>query len=69
MTDTEIIRWQTEPDGVVVLTMDDPAQSANTLSERFVAALGDTVARLREEREHIAGGGAHLGEEDVLRRR
>ena len=46
MTDTEIIRWQTESDGIVVLTMDDPAQSANTLSERFVTALGDTVARL-----------------------
>src|SRR5216684_2258257 len=55
MTDTEIIRWQTEPDGVLVLTMDDPAQSANTLSERFVTALGDTVARLKQEREHIAG--------------
>ena len=55
MTDTEIIRWQTEPDGVVVLTMDDPAQSANTMSERFVTALGGTVARLKQEREHIAG--------------
>src|SRR5216684_8453142 len=55
MTDTEIIRWQTEPDGVVVLTMDDPAQSANTLSEPFVTALGDTIARLKQEREHIAG--------------
>ena len=55
MADTEIIRWQTEPDGIVVLTMDDPAQSANTMSERFVTALGDTVARLKQEREHIAG--------------
>ena len=55
MTDTEIIRWQTEPDGVVVLTMDDPAQSANTLSGRFVTALGEVVARLKQEREHIAG--------------
>src|ERR1700736_2406993 len=55
MTDTEIIRWQTESDGIVVLTMDDPAQSANTMSEGFVAALGDTVARLKQEREHIAG--------------
>src|SRR5260370_36492998 len=55
MTDTEIIRWQTEPDGVVALTMDDPAQSANTLSGRFVTALGDAVARLQREREHIAG--------------
>src|SRR5260370_6182168 len=55
MTDTEIIRWQTESDGIVVLTMDDPAQSANTMSERFVTALGDTVARLKQERDHITG--------------
>src|SRR6204780_3380748 len=55
MTDTEIIRWQTESDGIVVLTMDDPAQSANTLSERFVTALGEVVARLKQEREHITG--------------
>ena len=55
MTDTEIIRWQTESDGIVVLTMDDPAQSANTMSERFVTALGDTVARLKQEREYITG--------------
>ena len=55
MTDTEIIRWQTEPDGVVVLTMDDPAQSANTLSGRFVTALGEVVARLEREREYITG--------------
>jgi 3-hydroxyacyl-CoA dehydrogenase/enoyl-CoA hydratase/3-hydroxybutyryl-CoA epimerase len=55
MTDTKIIRWQTDQDGVVVLTLDDPAQSANTLSEQFVAALRDTVARLEAEREHITG--------------
>jgi 3-hydroxyacyl-CoA dehydrogenase/enoyl-CoA hydratase/3-hydroxybutyryl-CoA epimerase len=55
MTDTEIIRWQTESDGIVVLTMDDPAQSANTMSERFVTALGATVTRLKQEREYITG--------------
>ena len=46
MTDTEIIRWQTERDGIVVLTMDDPAQPSNTISARFVTALGEVVARL-----------------------
>jgi 3-hydroxyacyl-CoA dehydrogenase / enoyl-CoA hydratase / 3-hydroxybutyryl-CoA epimerase len=55
MTDTEMIRWQAGPDGVVVLTMDDPAQSANTMSAPFVTALSGTVARLRRERDHIAG--------------
>jgi 3-hydroxyacyl-CoA dehydrogenase / enoyl-CoA hydratase / 3-hydroxybutyryl-CoA epimerase len=65
MTDTDItdtgpagaglIRWQTDTDGVVILTMDAPGQSANTLSEQFVAALTETVARLQTERESITG--------------
>ena len=55
MTDTDIIRWQTHTDGVVVLIMDAPGQSANTLSEQFVTALTETVARLRAERDSIAG--------------
>jgi 3-hydroxyacyl-CoA dehydrogenase / enoyl-CoA hydratase / 3-hydroxybutyryl-CoA epimerase len=55
VTDTEIIRWQAGEDGIVVLTMDAPGQSANTLSEQFVAALTQTVGRLRDEREQIAG--------------
>jgi 3-hydroxyacyl-CoA dehydrogenase/enoyl-CoA hydratase/3-hydroxybutyryl-CoA epimerase len=55
VSETEIIRWRRDPDGVVVLTMDDPAQSASTLNQRFVAALADTVERLRRERDDIAG--------------
>src|SRR5712664_593647 len=55
MTDNDIIRWQSDTDGVVVLTMDAPGQSANTLSEQFVNALTDTVARLRAERDGITG--------------
>jgi 3-hydroxyacyl-CoA dehydrogenase/enoyl-CoA hydratase/3-hydroxybutyryl-CoA epimerase len=55
MTDHDIIRWQSDTDGVVVLTMDAPGQSANTLSEQFVAALTGTVARLRAERDVVAG--------------
>src|SRR3984885_15019841 len=58
MTDahpTDIIRWQADADGVAVLTMDAPRQSANTLSEQFVSALAGTVARLRAERDHITG--------------
>jgi 3-hydroxyacyl-CoA dehydrogenase / enoyl-CoA hydratase / 3-hydroxybutyryl-CoA epimerase len=54
-TDTDIIRWQTGADDIVVLTMDAPGQSANTLSEQFVTALAGTVARLRAERDHITG--------------
>jgi 3-hydroxyacyl-CoA dehydrogenase/enoyl-CoA hydratase/3-hydroxybutyryl-CoA epimerase len=52
---TDFIRWQADADGVVVLTMDAPGQSANTLSEQFVTALTETVARLRAERDHVTG--------------
>ena len=53
--DTDIIRWQAGEDGIVVLTMDAPGQTANTLSEQFVTELTETVARLRAERDNITG--------------
>src|SRR6202161_4121173 len=52
---TDIISWRTDADGIVVLTMDAPGQSANTLSEQFVTALTETIARLRAERDHVTG--------------
>ena len=55
MSDTEIIRWQRDPDGVVVLTMDDPTQSANMLNQCFVTALNGTVGRLQQDRDQITG--------------
>ena len=36
---TETIRWEQDPDGVVILTMDDPNQSANTMNEAFAAVV------------------------------
>ncbi|MCW2500418.1 MAG: 3-hydroxybutyryl-CoA epimerase [Frankiales bacterium] len=55
MASTDSIRWEADADGVVVLTMDDPGQSANTLSEAFVASLAATVDRLERERDAITG--------------
>jgi 3-hydroxyacyl-CoA dehydrogenase/enoyl-CoA hydratase/3-hydroxybutyryl-CoA epimerase len=55
MASTDIIRWERDADGIVVLIMDDPGQSANTLSEQFVSALEDTVARLKSERDDLTG--------------
>ena len=49
------IRWARDADGIVVLTLDDPAQSANTMNAAFLEALRETVARLEDEREQIAG--------------
>jgi enoyl-CoA hydratase/carnithine racemase len=32
MTDSSTIRWERDDDGVVILTLDDPNQSANTMN-------------------------------------
>ena len=50
-----MIRWDAGTDGIVVLTMDDPDQNANTMNETFVRSLGSTVERLEAERDGITG--------------
>ncbi|MGH2871430.1 MAG: enoyl-CoA hydratase-related protein, partial [Solirubrobacteraceae bacterium] len=49
------IRWERDADGVVVLTLDDPSQSANTMNAAFLQSLRDTVTRLEAERDDLAG--------------
>ncbi|MCX4094460.1 3-hydroxyacyl-CoA dehydrogenase NAD-binding domain-containing protein [Nocardia sp. alder85J] len=51
----QLIRWQLEPDGIVVLVLDDPTASANTMNRQFLAALTATLDRLESERETIRG--------------
>jgi 3-hydroxyacyl-CoA dehydrogenase/enoyl-CoA hydratase/3-hydroxybutyryl-CoA epimerase len=51
----ESIRWDRDEDGVVVLTLDDPERSANTMNQRFIESLGEAVDRLESERDEIAG--------------
>jgi 3-hydroxyacyl-CoA dehydrogenase / enoyl-CoA hydratase / 3-hydroxybutyryl-CoA epimerase len=55
MTEQSTIRWEQDADGVVVLTMDDPNQSANTMNLAFVESLGRVVERLEAEKDGIAG--------------
>src|SRR5215210_559209 len=54
MTDT--IRYDRDDAGIVTLTLDDPAHSANTMSEAFGRDLDATLDRLAEERDDVAGG-------------
>src|SRR3982751_5876209 len=49
------IRWEQDADGVVVLTLDDPSSSANTMNDAYVAAMGETVDRLEREKDSIRG--------------
>jgi 3-hydroxyacyl-CoA dehydrogenase / enoyl-CoA hydratase / 3-hydroxybutyryl-CoA epimerase len=50
-----MIRWDRDDDGIVVLTIDDPDASANTMTDAFKAELHDVVSRLKAARHEIAG--------------
>jgi 3-hydroxyacyl-CoA dehydrogenase/enoyl-CoA hydratase/3-hydroxybutyryl-CoA epimerase len=49
------IRWERSDDGIVVLTLDDPAQSANTMNAAYAESMGKTVERLQAEKDQITG--------------
>ena len=65
---TDAIRYAKDHDNIVVLTLDMPGQSANTMNADYRAAMEATLDRLEAEQQRIAGA-PHLGEEDLLRRR
>jgi 3-hydroxyacyl-CoA dehydrogenase/enoyl-CoA hydratase/3-hydroxybutyryl-CoA epimerase len=52
---SETIRWEQDADGVVILTLDDPNQSANTMNEAYKASMHATVERLEAEKDSITG--------------
>jgi 3-hydroxyacyl-CoA dehydrogenase/enoyl-CoA hydratase/3-hydroxybutyryl-CoA epimerase len=49
------IRWESDAEGVVVLTLDDPSSSANTMNDAYVASMGETIDRLVAEKESVRG--------------
>ncbi|MDI5979323.1 3-hydroxyacyl-CoA dehydrogenase NAD-binding domain-containing protein [Amycolatopsis magusensis] len=55
MTEAKTIRWDKDADGIVVLTLDDPKQSANTMNADFRESLGVVVDRLEAEKDSITG--------------
>lgn len=52
---TEAIRYDKGQDQIVVLTIDMPGQSANTMNAVYREAMAACVARLQAEQESIAG--------------
>ena len=52
---TDAIRYEKGQDNIVVLTMDMPGQSANTMNAEYRAAMGSIVDRLEAEKDTIAG--------------
>ncbi|HWF52060.1 MAG TPA: enoyl-CoA hydratase-related protein, partial [Solirubrobacteraceae bacterium] len=55
MSDNSTIRWDRDDDGVVVLTLDDPNQSANTMNAAYAESMKATVDRLEAEKDDITG--------------
>jgi 3-hydroxyacyl-CoA dehydrogenase/enoyl-CoA hydratase/3-hydroxybutyryl-CoA epimerase len=50
-----MINYSKDPNGIVTLTIDMPNQAVNTMNAAFQAALADSVARLEQEKDGIAG--------------
>jgi 3-hydroxyacyl-CoA dehydrogenase / enoyl-CoA hydratase / 3-hydroxybutyryl-CoA epimerase len=55
MSESTTIRWDRDEDGIVVLTLDDPNQSANTMNAAYKESMAATADRLESERDEIAG--------------
>ncbi len=49
------VRYEQDADGIVVLTLDDPTSSANTMNELYTASMGAAVQRLEAERDTVTG--------------
>jgi 3-hydroxyacyl-CoA dehydrogenase/enoyl-CoA hydratase/3-hydroxybutyryl-CoA epimerase len=52
---TDSIRWDLDDQGIVTLTLDDPGKSANTINDRYVTSMNQTLDRLEAERGSITG--------------
>ncbi|MDL9935174.1 3-hydroxyacyl-CoA dehydrogenase NAD-binding domain-containing protein [Gordonia sp. ABSL1-1] len=50
-----MINWEKDADGVVILTMDDPNQGANTMNALYQSSMAATVERLVAEKDDITG--------------
>jgi 3-hydroxyacyl-CoA dehydrogenase / enoyl-CoA hydratase / 3-hydroxybutyryl-CoA epimerase len=52
---TNMITWEKDADGVVVLTMDEAGAGANTMNDVFISSLEETLDRMEAEKEDIVG--------------
>ncbi|MDV6011714.1 3-hydroxyacyl-CoA dehydrogenase NAD-binding domain-containing protein [Haloechinothrix sp. LS1_15] len=55
MTENKTIRWEQDSDGIVVLTLDDPKQSANTMNADYIDSMLAILDRLEAEKDSITG--------------
>jgi 3-hydroxyacyl-CoA dehydrogenase / enoyl-CoA hydratase / 3-hydroxybutyryl-CoA epimerase len=55
MSGSTTIGWEQDDDGVVILTLDDPNQSANTMNAAYKESMAATAERLSAEKDSITG--------------
>jgi 3-hydroxyacyl-CoA dehydrogenase/enoyl-CoA hydratase/3-hydroxybutyryl-CoA epimerase len=55
MAESTTIKWEQDEDGIVLLTLDDPSQSANTMNRAYAESMATTVDRLEAEKDEITG--------------
>jgi 3-hydroxyacyl-CoA dehydrogenase/enoyl-CoA hydratase/3-hydroxybutyryl-CoA epimerase len=55
VTEQKAVRWEKGADGIAVVTLDDPGRSANTMNERYLAAMGQVVDELVAAKDELAG--------------
>ncbi len=55
MSESKTIQWDQGDDGIVVLTIDDPSQGANTMNADYIESMGVIIDRLEAEKESIEG--------------
>ena len=55
MAESTTIKWDKGDDGIVILTLDDPNQSANTMNAAYAESISATVDRLEAEKDDIKG--------------
>ena len=58
MTETNqqsAVRYERDGDNIVVLTLDDPTSSANTMNDLYKKSMATAVGRLEAEKDDIAG--------------
>ena len=49
------VRYDRGDDGIVVLTLDDPTSSANTMNDLYKESMAEAVERLESEKDDITG--------------
>jgi 3-hydroxyacyl-CoA dehydrogenase/enoyl-CoA hydratase/3-hydroxybutyryl-CoA epimerase len=55
VSEQKAVRWEKGEDGIVVVTLDDPGRSANTMNDRYKAAMGECVDALVADKDTITG--------------